>query len=115
MSIAIVAGVAVTVLAAGYFMRSVGKASPEQAQTLVSQGALLVDVRSPGEYADGHIEGAVNIPVGEVESRIGEFGDKDASVVVYCRSGMRSASAKRTLIEHGWTDVHDLGAMSRWP
>jgi 3-mercaptopyruvate sulfurtransferase SseA len=49
----------------------------------LKQGALVVDVRSPGEFADGHLRGAVNVPVGELEARLGELGAKGAPLVVY--------------------------------
>ncbi len=93
---------------------SAGKTDPAAARELVAGGAALIDVRSPGEFASGHIEGAKNIPVGEIGARTSEVGAKDAPVVVYCRSGARSGSAKSTLEAAGFTQVHDLGAMSRW-
>ena len=92
----------------------IGKVAPEEAHRLVESGAKLIDVRTPGEYSDGHIEGAKNLPLQSLDSRMSEIGDKSGTVVVYCRSGVRSASAKRMLEGAGFTDVHDLGAMSRW-
>ena len=109
--------VAAILLALALFMvwrSSAGKANPEQARALVEAGAVLIDVRSPGEFSSGHIEGARNIPVGELGARLAEVGDRDTPVVVYCRSGARSASAASTLTGAGFTQVHDLGAMSRW-
>jgi phage shock protein E len=88
---------------------------PEKAKALVEGGALLVDVRSPGEHASFHLPGSINVPVGEVSARLGELGDKQKPVVVYCASGVRSASAVGTLRAAGFTDVHDLGGLSRWP
>ena len=85
-----------------------------QARQLVESGARLIDVRSPGEYASGHIEGARNIPLGQIVSRAKDVGRKDAPVVVYCRSGMRSAQAKSKLEAAGFTRVYNLGGMSRW-
>jgi rhodanese-related sulfurtransferase len=87
---------------------------PSQAHSLVEGGATLIDVRSPGEYASGHIDGARNIPVGEIGNRASEVGAKDAPVVVYCRSGMRSSQAKSALEAAGFTQVHNLGGMDRW-
>jgi len=92
-----------------------GDTSGRDARRLVEQGALLLDVRTPGEYADRHLPGAVNIPVQELAARLGEVGAKDRSVVVYCRSGHRSANAAAMLRQAGYAQVHDLGAMSRWP
>lgn len=91
-----------------------GKADPAAVHKLVEGGALLVDVRSPAEFAGGHLDGAKSIPVGELEARISELGAKDRDIVVYCASGARSGSAKRALESAGFTSVHDLGAMSRW-
>ena len=100
----------------GFFMLRglLGKTSPDEAHALVAKGARLVDVRSPGEFAGGHIPGAVNIPVDQIDRRAGEIGPKEAGVVVYCASGMRSASAAGTLRKLGFSAVADLGAMSRW-
>lgn len=95
-------------------MRMLGKVSSAQAHTLVDGGALLLDVRTPGEFASGHIDGALNIPVQELAGRLGELDDKSRDIVVYCRSGGRSAQAKRLLSAEGYTAVHDLGAMGRW-
>jgi rhodanese-related sulfurtransferase len=91
-----------------------GGIAPAEAKRLVKEGAKLIDVRSPGEFASGHIEGAKNVPVQELDARINECGPKGGHVIVYCASGMRSASAARTLRSAGYTKVADLGAMSRW-
>lgn len=97
------------------YRRFFGKISGPRARELVSAGALLVDVRSPGEFGAGHIEGAKNIPVSDLGSRLGELGeDKARPIVVYCASGMRSASAASTLKRAGFQQVFDLGGMSRW-
>jgi rhodanese-related sulfurtransferase len=101
-------------LAAGYmFLARRGDVTPDDARRLVANGATLLDVRTPGEFAEGHLPGALNIPVQSLSSRLGEV-PKDKPVVVYCRSGQRSGSAKRLLKDAGFGDVHDLGAMSRW-
>jgi len=91
-----------------------GDVSGSEARALVDKGALLLDVRTPGEFAGGHIEGAVNIPVQELGQRLAELGDKDRPIVVYCRSGKRSSRAAGVLKGAGHGAVHDLGAMSRW-
>ncbi len=84
-----------------------------EARQLVAQGATLLDVRTPGEFRAGHIEGAKLIPVQELGSRIAEVGSRDVPVVVYCRSGNRSATAARMLRDAGYK-VYDLGPMSAW-
>jgi len=83
-------------------------------KTLIQNGALLIDVRSPGEYASGHIDGARNIPVDQLQGRLKELGDPAKPIVVYCRSGARSGSARSLLKGQGYAHVHNLGAMSNW-
>lgn len=84
------------------------------AHKAVEAGARIIDVRSPGEFAGGHLPGAVNIPVQELGSRMREAGKKDRPVVVYCRSGARSGMAKQVLESSGYKEVVDLGPMSAW-
>ena len=88
---------------------------PSELKQLVTSGAQLIDVRSPGEYARGHIEGAINIPVGELTQRLSQLGDPQEPVVVYCRSGVRSSRAQSTLRAHGFMQVYNLGGINEWP
>jgi len=86
------------------------KGEPGKAWQMINDGALLVDVRTPDEYNQGHLSGAKLIPVKEVEERIAEFGeDKSRPIVVYCKRGVRSGRAEQTLIEHGFTNVLNGG------
>ena len=94
-------------------MRSGGDIDADH-QAMHQKDALMVDVRSATEFATGHIDGAINIPVGEIVSRLVEFGDRGRPVVVYCASGMRSRMAKKELISRGFVQVVDLGAMGNW-
>lgn len=87
----------------------------EKAKALVVAGAKLVDVRTPAEFAAGHVEGADNIPLAQLETRVDELGDKSDPIVVYCRSGNRSGKAQAILQARGFTAVHNLGPMSAWP
>lgn len=80
---------------------------------LVEQGALLLDVRTPGEFRDGHVPHATNIPVQELSARLREVGPTSRPVVVYCRSGGRSASASQILRQAGY-QVRDIGPMTAW-
>lgn len=107
--IAILVAVAVMML-----LRSLGKTSGTDARALVEKGAKLVDVRTTGEFEAGHLPKAIHIPVQALDGRTAELGAKDQPIVVYCASGARSARAKRLLEKHGFTAVHDLGAMGRW-
>ena len=87
----------------------------EEAHGRVNQGAFLLDVRSPGEFADGHLAGAVNVPVQELEATLGSLPvDRNREIVVYCRSGMRSSRARGILLKAGFSKVEDLGGMSNW-
>jgi len=106
--------VAVLLLAAYFMFLKGGDVSPAEARQLVQAGARLVDVRTPAEFAAGHIAGAINIPVQQLDARMSELQPKDSAVVLYCRSGHRSGNASRMLKNAGFTAVRDLGAMSRW-
>ena len=74
---------------------------------------VVYDVRTAEEYAAGHIPGAVNIPHDVIGDRI-PVKDKDAVVVVYCRSGNRSGQARRTLERLGYTNIADFGGVGKW-
>ncbi len=87
--------------------------SKHQGRELVANGALLLDVRTPEEFRERHLDGAVNIPVQELPTRLRELGAKDRPVVVYCRSGARSASAA-VLIKGAGHQVLDIGGMGNW-
>ena len=102
------------VIAAFLLFRPRGDVTTVDAHRLVENGALLLDVRTPEEFAAGHIQGALNIPVQVLEQRMGDLGARDRDIVVYCRSGNRSGRAKQMLNTAGYTSVHDLGPMSAW-
>jgi phage shock protein E len=74
--------------------------------------AVVIDVRTPEEFADGHLDGAVNLSVedGSLQQALGDL-DPNASYVVYCRSGRRSAIAAEQMVAAGFTSVEDLGAI----
>lgn len=77
---------------------------------------VLLDVREADEFAAGHIRGAVLIPYeGIAERAETELPDKRQTILVYCRSGRRSAIAAQSLAELGYTDVRDFGGMTDWP
>nr|WP_299205320.1 rhodanese-like domain-containing protein [uncultured Brumimicrobium sp.] len=78
--------------------------SNSQKETINFENAFIVDVRTPGEFASGHFEGAVNIPVNEVEQNLSKF-DGEEQIVVYCRSGARSGNAKKILERNGYTNI----------
>ena len=93
-----------------------GYDDPARLERLIREGKpayLLVDVRTPEEYRSGHIPTAVNIPVDVIGSRPPAV-DKASLIIVYCRSGNRSATARKILMDLGYTNVIDFGAVSRW-
>lgn len=96
---------------------TVTKVSADQALALIKdQGAILVDVRTQGEYDEGHIKGAIVIPNETIGSTaIAALPDKNVPVIVYCRSGRRSADAANKLLSLGYTKVYDLGGIQSWP
>lgn len=80
---------------------------------LMGEGAVLIDVRSSMEYEQGHLNNSINIDVDAIESVIeSKVKDKDTKIIVYCRSGNRSATAAEKLVNMGYKKVYDLGAMS---
>lgn len=107
----------VVVCAAVYFWVSQkptgapGASSREmEAWRAVAKGALLVDVRTPGEFQQGHLEGALNIPHDQILNHVEELGgDKDRSIVLYCRTGNRSGQAEKALKDNGFTHVLNGG------
>ena len=77
--------------------------------SLVKQGAVILDVRSKGEYQNGHIKGSINISVDTLANNLGKL-KKDKPIITCCASGMRSASAKSLLKSKGFTEVHKGGS-----
>jgi rhodanese-related sulfurtransferase len=102
-------------LALGFLvLKRRGSVSSAEARRLVEAGARLVDVRTPEEFTAGHLPGAINLPVQDLERRMAELEGKERPLVLYCRSGFRSGNAARMLKKAGYAEVHDLGSMTRW-
>lgn len=95
-----------------FFGSTSSKELSQKARQRVKEGAILLDVRTREEFEGGHLPGAKNIPVQELGARLSEL-PKGAKVVVYCRSGGRSAAASQVLKGRGH-DVLDIGPMSAW-
>ncbi len=76
---------------------------------LVKNGAIILDVRSRGEYAGGHIKGSINISVDTLRGNLVKLKDKNKPIITCCASGMRSASAKSILLSNGYTQVYNGG------
>lgn len=79
---------------------------------LVKNGAIILDVRTKGEYAGGHIKGSINIAVDQLSKNLQQFKNKEQPIITCCASGMRSASAKSILKSNGYTHVHNGGSWS---
>ncbi|WP_420933756.1 rhodanese-like domain-containing protein [Alteromonas sp. A081] len=92
------------------------EASPFLLERIASNDWLLIDVRSPEEYANGHIPGAINIPHKSIDEYISELQEhKDKPIILYCHSGRRARLAMKVLQEHDFTDVMHLeGDMLGW-
>lgn len=91
---------------------------PEDAKERLEneKGIILLDVRTLEESIETHIPGSILIPVEEIKSKASEIlKDKNAEIFVYCRSGRRSVTASRELIEMGYTKVYNLGGIIDWP
>ena len=77
---------------------------------------IILDVRTPAEFSERHIPGAMNIPnetIGTEE--IPELPDKEQLILVYCRSGNRSKQASEKLVRLGYTNVAEFGGINAWP
>ena len=108
-------------LSVALFLPAVAWAQDVSRDTLVRsmasrQAPLLLDVRTPAEFREGHLAGALNVPVDEVAARHGVLGiPRDSEVVVYCKSGKRAARARDTLQSLGYTNVKLLeGSADAW-
>jgi len=100
-----------------YMKQSYIKLSAEEAKELMdsTENYVLLDVREEDEYAQGHIQNALLMPYGEITERAEkELPDKEQTILVYCRSGRRSAIAAQTLAELGYTEVRDFGGIIDW-
>ena len=82
--------------------------APVDLEKIVKEGAFLVDVRTPGEFAGGHVNGSVNIPLDTVVSQLSKFKNKE-NIIVFCQSGGRSGQAKIILEQNGFTNVVNGG------
>lgn len=93
------------------------KISAEEAyEIMASQEVVVVDVRTREEYDGGHIENAVLVPNESIGSEMPEaLPDKEATLLVYCRSGRRSKDAAEKLLSLGYQNVYDFGGVIDWP
>jgi len=93
------------------------KIAPEKAKEIMDKNpkAIILDVRTKGEYDEGHIKNAILIPNETIDTQPPkELPDKNAEILVYCRSGNRSRQAAEKLVKMGYTKVRDFGGVNTW-
>lgn len=76
---------------------------------LIANGAIIIDVRTRGEYSSGHAKGSVNVPLDQLSAYMKKIKNKENPIITCCASGMRSASAKSFLKGEGFKNVHNAG------
>ncbi|AEA44993.1 rhodanese-like domain-containing protein [Fluviicola taffensis] len=96
----------------GFLQNILGLGPKADYKDLMTKGALIVDVRSKGEFQGGHIRGSINIPLDQLRNELAKLPKKDRTIITCCASGMRSASAKTVLESNGYADVHNGGGWS---
>ena len=97
--------------------KSYRQVSPDEAAKIMAEQTdyIILDVRTPSEFADKHIVGAVNIPNETIGSdEIPQLPDKEQLILVYCRSGNRSKQASQKLVDLGYTNVVEFGGINDW-
>lgn len=94
--------------------RHLTQISPDQARRHLAEGALVIDVRTPDEFREGHVRDAINIPLGQIVEDIArQVPDKDRVLLLHCLSGGRSGIATQRLRGQGYTRVFNLGSLTR--
>lgn len=89
----------------------------EEAKKMLDAGnVILVDVRTAAEYAEKHIPDAINIPVESITTeKPAQLMDLGKTILVYCRTGIRAATASKKLADIGYTSIYDMGGIVDWP
>ena len=97
-----------------FTIKGAGQISVKDAQSHLKNGALVIDVRSPGEFNAGHLTNAINIPLDEITTAVPQrVKDKSRVLLLHCQSGMRSSMAQKKLISLGYTNAFNLGSYGR--
>ena len=92
------------------------KITPAEAKKMMDAGGVtVVDVRRANEFANGHVPGAILVTNETITKAPKELPDKDATLLIYCRSGRRSKEAAMKLIDLGYMNVYDFGGIIDWP
>ena len=102
------------IVAVFFWMKKAGQISSKDALAYLKKGALLIDVRSPGEFNSGHLPSVINIPLGEIETVLPRrTKDKNQVLLLHCHSGMRSGAAVKKLKSMGYVNAFNLGSYGR--
>ncbi|MHB1959686.1 MAG: rhodanese-like domain-containing protein [Acidobacteriaceae bacterium] len=106
--------IVLAVVAAFYLLQRSGRISAKDARTHLENGALVIDVRTPGEFNSGHLPKAINLPLDEIEAKLPRrVKDKSQALLLHCQSGMRSGMAKKKLKSLGYVNAFNLGSYGR--
>ena len=112
----IIAVVVITIVLATNKHPLYKKISPQEAKQLMQQDCVILDVRTPEEYNEGHIPDAMLLPDYNISQLAPQqLPDKDQLILVYCRSGNRSKTAAAALAELGYTGIYEFGGINTWP
>ena len=94
--------------------RRAGQISVKDARNYIKNGALIIDVRTAGEFVAGHLPVAVNLPVSEIDTNLARrVKDKNQVLLLHCQSGARSGVARKKLIALGCPNAFNMGSYSR--
>ena len=109
-----IALVIAAVVVVSFILKRADQISPKDALAHLRNGALVIDVRSSGEFSSGHLANAINLPLGEIETALPRrIKDKNQVLLLHCHSGMRSGMAKKKLRILGYAHAFNLGSYSR--
>ena len=96
----------------GLVLLAISGCCSTESKISMPSNAVLLDVRTPDEHKSGYLEGAVLLPLAELESKIsGKVSGKNTPIYIYCRSGRRAGTAVEKLKAMGYTDLHNLGGL----
>jgi phage shock protein E len=112
LSINIIIGIVLLVVVLALFlMKRRGQVNPTEAGEWLKKGALVIDVRTEGEFQEGHLPGVINIPLDRLDSEIAKHApDKEQALLLHCRSGARSGMGASKLKSLGYQHVFNLGS-----
>ena len=104
----------VAILALFFLFKRAGQISAKDARAKIESGALLIDVRTPGEFNSGHLPNAINLPLDGIESTLPRrITGKNQPLLLHCQSGMRSSVARKKLLAMGYANAFNLGSYGR--